>query len=727
MKKYLLSIVGFTVLFVFPTNSFSRIWIPLEGSSKEKCVSIDVIESDTIAYKIRVKINGLWDDQYLINGNIYHLLKLDNNDCSQNVGEPSLPVILQSIGIPSGKTYRTEIREKKWIDINIGKLFPVQEYKTTSSDAAGFCISEDSYKCERYQYPLISDCGIMRWRGINNTRLDICPFKYYPKDGLLSVLSEFVATVSFTESSSVKKTISNINHHSVRFLDNNNAFALQESSSLRESTSNTYDYLIIVGNIPEIENSQAMSDFRKWKALKGYKTKVVSTSTIGSDSASIKSYISQELENGVEQVLFVGNYDKIPLVTFTSKKYQWDHQVNICDYWYGCLDGDDDVQAEIPIGRFATNTLSHFTNMVNKTIKYESLPHEWTEKILLIASKDDAPYTFQNPMDMVYNANYSCNVDFIKAYGATSALGGNCATRADVFNHANNGLNMMVNYSHGNHGGFWGLYGTNDCIYQTDTVNFNSNTYSVFFNLACYQAAIYMPLNIATYFTCTNRCNSAFVGCTVPSWIIPDSMYLRHFPQLLLNEEEVHLGQLNLQSHLWCISHCDKQNLAIDNAQTFLCLGDPTLEIWTGIQSSFQSVNYSVSTGSTSIISTTTSGFKVTIVSENGELLGKYDSSGTNCTFPTPSCSCTIMLDKHNYIPYLIHYNTESTYIQNETISNSRIYVGTPLDIGEDVNEDEEYGDVTLTPNAKVYINKGNGVFIKNGFECELGAVLEIK
>ena len=85
------------------------------------------------------------------------------------------------------------------------------------------------------------------------------------------------------------------------------------------------------------------------------------------------------------------------------------------------------------------------------------------------------------------------------------------------------------------------------------------------------------------------------------------------------------------------------------------------------------------------------------------------------------------MLDKHNYIPYLIHYNAESTYIQNETISNSRIYVGTPLDIGEDVNEDEEYGDVTLTPNAKVYINKGNGVFIKNGFECELGAVLEIK
>ena len=91
------------------------------------------------------------------------------------------------------------------------------------------------------------------------------------------------------------------------------------------------------------------------------------------------------------------------------------------------------------------------------------------------------------------------------------------------------------------------------------------------------------------------------------------------------------------------------------------------------------------------------------------------------------SNSFEIAIDKHNYIPYIVHVDTDNLYIQNKTFTENEYYVGTPMSIGYDVTSTQSYGNVIVDAGAKIIINKGSGVIIKNGFECKQGAEFIVK
>lgn len=146
------------------------------------------------------------------------------------------------------------------------------------------------------------------------------------------------------------------------------------------------------------------------------------------------------------------------------------------------------------------------------------------------------------------------------------------------------------------------------------------------------------------------------------------------------------------------------------------------MEIWTGVQNNFNQPSFFISGGNITISVENADNFNVNIVSADGMLLGKYNSQNeSTITIPLPNVDCDIALDKHNYIPYVIHFGTQ--YIQNETITGDAIYTGSPTSIGYDVTTSKEFGNVIIEPNAKVKVFKQNNeVIIKNGFECKQGA-----
>ena len=113
------------------------------------------------------------------------------------------------------------------------------------------------------------------------------------------------------------------------------------------------------------------------------------------------------------------------------------------------------------------------------------------------------------------------------------------------------------------------------------------------------------------------------------------------------------------------------------NAFSLLCGGDPSMEIWTGVQNNFNQPSFFISGGNITISVENADNFNVNIVSADGMLLGKYNSQNeSTITIPLPNVDCDIALDKHNYIPYVIHFGTQ--YIQNETITGDAIYTGYP-------------------------------------------------
>lgn len=62
------------------------------------------------------------------------------------------------------------------------------------------------------------------------------------------------------------------------------------------------------------------------------------------------------------------------------------------------------------------------------------------------------------------------------------------------------------------------------------------------------------------------------------------------------------------------------------------------------------------------------------------------------------------------------------------TVTDKRFYDNMPMSIGEEVTQQEDFGEVILERGSKVLIQKGNGkVLLDVGFICNYGAELIIK
>lgn len=714
-------------IFCITNSTLAQTIIALDEDKSDRCVTVKIQESTSTNYKARIKVHKIKQKTEDVVFEKYQHLLFDDTYTLQNVGEPELPVIVQHIGLPSGCTYKAEIIEQKWETIPIGKIYPAQIPLTTNYTTHTFVISDEIYKSKQYHCDLIKSSGIMIWKGIENVYLTICPFKYYPSKNMLSVLSDFTLSISFSHDT--KKDICNyIEPEAIdtKMFDNKD-FLIRNKRNIKSSHSKTSssinsDYLIIVGNIPEIENSQAMKDFRKWKALKGYKTKMVSTSTIGSDSASIKDYIAQQYLLGIRRVLFIGTQEKIPIPTFPARIDQSDHHIVKSDYWYGCLNGTADNQCDLPISRFVTNSLSDFTNVVDKTIKYESQYHEWANRVLLVSYEQHYP-SFQAPLDTIYD-KYNQILNINKAFAASVSNGGNGATILDVIDCINDGTNIVTVNAHGDATGFWLFMANNNILIYANTGLLNSDTYPIFFSNACSNGDFTSNNSIMKSFMCSDHCSSAWIGCSVPSFINAQNQLTQILYSKLLNNDLWTLGNLLLESHVANLGYGDE---AIDNAFSFIYGGDPTLEIWTGNQNVFENVNISTLGNNLNITVSNANNYNINISTENGELIGKYNTNSYNISIPLSNGKFDLAICKHNYVPYVVHIDTESQYIQNKTITGNSYYGATPISLGYNVTSSMPYGNVVIESGAKTIIRRGTGVTINSGFECKAGGELIIK
>ena len=96
-------------------------------------------------------------------------------------------------------------------------------------------------------------------------------------------------------------------------------------------------------------------------------------------------------------------------------------------------------------------------------------------------------------------------------------------------------------------------------------------------------------------------------------------------------------------------------------------------------------------------------------------------------TIAAPSVNCYFVINKHNYIPYIIKYDKTSHYVQNETFNHDVFYASSPLNIGSNVTNSKPFGDVVVKKGHTLSIKGNVEVTIKNGFNVEKGAVLDIK
>ena len=158
-----------------------------------------------------------------------------------------------------------------------------------------------------------------------------------------------------------------------------------------------------------------------------------------------------------------------------------------------------------------------------------------------------------------------------------------------------------------------------------------------------------------------------------------------------------------------------------DLARNTNYLGDPTLELWTDIPQLYTDINVT-RTDSSVTITGIPAGKNIVGYCDNRGMIGYGESTGSSLTLTQVSPNSSVMLFRHNNIPYLA-----PLVLQNETLSNSQYVFATEVIAGRSVDSGRSQGDVTVKDGAEYEIEATGKVMLKPGFKVERGGFFSVQ
>ncbi len=162
------------------------------------------------------------------------------------------------------------------------------------------------------------------------------------------------------------------------------------------------------------------------------------------------------------------------------------------------------------------------------------------------------------------------------------------------------------------------------------------------------------------------------------------------------------------------------------NAYSYICGGDPSLELWTASPQTLTGVDVTTSGGNV-VVKVPYTGFRLYVSSMDGELIDSVTTLGKTKTFAKPAGNFCFSLKKHNWKPFIVYCDPQKHFLQNVDIDYNGFYDNSPFAAGEAVGEGD-LGNVTVKDGSNLYIKLGYwGVLLDEGFKVEKGASITIK
>ena len=379
------------------------------------------------------------------------------------------------------------------------------------------------------------------------------------------------------------------------------------------------------------------------------------------------------------------------------------------DYWYSNLSGD--LKPEIAIGRISATVEDEVDHVVSKIISYELDPPKsnWVEKAVLVAHKQGAPGKYQGCKEEIRTyVNYNPTPVFSTLYGASSSVGGDEATNADVTNSINAGKGI-VNYR--GHGGStcwsnWNIYGQNYTTSDARALN-NGEKRPIIFSIACSNSRLDASSEcLAKAFSKTEGGASAFLGASRSSYTEANYTYDKELFKALFDYQIYSIGDL---SNIAASKIIDEHgSYGAYNAKIYLWLGDPAMEAYTDLLNDFNSDNITITDNGSSItVSTGVSGCDICASSgNNGATFWQVQNNVSRYTFNTSVRPLYITVTKHNYIPY--------TAVTGGTFTSNEYWFGNLYVLGS----------VVMDGNSTLSILPGTTIKFSSGTELKINGTL---
>ncbi|MDR0603912.1 MAG: C25 family cysteine peptidase, partial [Bacteroidales bacterium] len=308
----------------------------------------------------------------------------------------------------------------------------------------------------------------------------------------------------------------------------------------------------------------------------GLYTEMYRLSSVGTTPAEIKQFIKDKFDadNQLTFVLLVGDNAQVPTFTYGGGG---------SDPQYSLLAGNDNYP-DVIVGRFSAENSDQVTTMVNRTINYETTPHQesaWFKRGIGIASAqgpgDDNQYDYQHIREIrnvLLNWNYNAiNELYDGSQGGIDAVAN--PTSSMVAADINNGVSLINYTGHGSVTG-WGTSGfSNTHVMALNNINQLPFIFSVacvngnFTNNTCFAEA---------WLRASNQQPTGaigFYGSSINQLWSPPMEAQDKFNEYLVNEQFETFGELCFAGSCAMIDRYE--NSGIDMFLTWIYFGDPSV------------------------------------------------------------------------------------------------------------------------------------------------------
>jgi hypothetical protein len=665
-------VLVFALLCVLAVCSVAGEWVPFEADSSgrpgpgEGPATVTVLESGMEHLVLRVDTPGLLWETEERDGELRARLTVPGSGPYGATGEALLPAVREFIELPHGAVPELTVVSADYRRASLsslgmpGELVPVQppiEKVPGALEAARFVRSPEYYGRDAFgpgYAASIGDAATMR--GHRFAQLEVFPVRYNPARSEIEYASSIVVRIDFV-GGDVAGTRGVAARYSNEYADK----VAEDMFVNRDAFVYRYDVPLPVGYLIVAFDSlyEEVLPLAEWKEQKGYHTTVVRTSDIpgGNTKENIKAYIQNAYDTWTVPPAFVLLVGDTGLI---------DYWVGVgtnnpaTDLYYVTMDGSEDWVPDIWIGRFSCTAEAQVTNLVDKTVDYETWNllsgTAWTKKAVFMASNDNYTVT-----EGTHNYVISTYLD-PRGYASDKLYYNKGATTQDVRDAFNDGRALGIYSGHG----AVNYWADGPPFYASDVNGLtNTDMLPLVHSYSCVTGEYESACFAETWTNATDKGALVFWGSSVTSYWNEDDVLEKGSFKAIFDEGYTWAGGISHRALYWLYDHYSGLGDTRRYFEMYNVFGDPSAGIWTDDPGSLV-VDHAASLpiGSTSLsVSVTSGGSPVenALVCAARDADGVYATGYTNAVgvalldlTPAPSSPgpMPVTVTKHDHYPY---------------------------------------------------------------------------
>lgn len=596
------------------------------------------------------------------------VLSLDKGAQIQQKNMPDLPKFSSSIIIPDLADMEFEILEDVFNEITISGIAPSKGVISRNIDPNSINRIYGQCYTTNQLFPTsaidLSTPYIMR--DYRAQTINFYPLQYNPVTHNLIVHNKIVVKIKVKDDNGINPLYRNevINSVEKEFHEMYSGTFLNYEDNSRYTAVEENGTMLIICH-PSFTDE--MQPFIDWKIQRGLPVEMVTTSTSGTTSSSIKSYVQNYYSThpNLKYLLLVGDAAQIPPQAPDGSNGLAGHS----DNFYGYLAGNDRYP-EIFVGRFSAENIGHVRTQVQRSIQYEKNPgitNSFGKGITIGSAEgpgDDGEMDFEHERiirNKLLSFTYTEVDEFYDgSQGGVDAPGD--PTPSMLVNALNDGRGIITYTGHGWDGGC-----ATSGLSSTDIQGLNNSGMLPFFwSVACVNGEFMNTTCFAEYCLRSTHTSTGEPVGMVATLMSTINQYwnepMEGQDEMVDILTEAHTSNIKRTFGGISMNGCMKMNdtyggSGMDMTDTWTCFGDPSLLVRTKVSENMTTTHINASpVGISNLTINCNIEDALISLSMNGQILGTGIISGGSVTINFPAINqedtITVTATAFNHTPY---------------------------------------------------------------------------